>query len=744
MEFNQNQKLALEKMRQWKKEPNSPFFILSGVSGAGKLQPNSERVLTPSGWVMMGEIRPGDFVIGSNGKPTKVTDIFPQGIKDVYRVTFSDGSCVRCGLEHLWEVQTNKDQFPTKKGSPPKFRVLTTGEMIDMGVKTNAKANRFTVRAFSGLQDGLSVDYGYALGQILGDGCLSLGCLQLTCDQRNADKILTELTKTLGTPISRTTAPNSNSHHFRWSWRDVPPEIQKYRKAGKSGVRELIDSDQDWLTWDYESRLSLLQGLMDSDGHIGHNKSGHQKYSFTSTNLYLVELVRDLVRSLGGSCKEPILDSRDKYSTGYCGTVSINGSLPLFRWREQVSTGRYSPNNTITAIDFLEYQEESTCIMVDADDHLYVTEGFKLTHNTSVLKEFIKEIPMGKLVITAPTTEALENIAEDLPQYSAMTCHKLLGYRPTETCDEKQILVRAGARKNGAGVWVDPPPKVVNYEYVILEEAYYNPGVMIDSIFDNYRHIKWIFLGDYKQLSPVDENESRLLQYEDRVDFKHDLPEDMRSTCEKQKNLVALTRAHGLRTDFTPYVIPKVKALRNIMSIYDGDPASFSFLALAYEHRVVDKVAADIRDIIYNYSPDTPPQPGEIIRVSGVVDDEGYEVVRTNEIVTVVHWEPDMILVKRKSGEEVALDIDHAGELPVLFQAAKISRKPADWRIYYSRARRYVQIKSAFATTIHSSQGRTKENSLIILDNMLKCRSDNLAYVAVGRSRNIPWFVRDW
>ena len=728
-------------MRSWKKTENSPFFILTGVSGSGKLQPNSERILTPSGWVMMGKIRPGDFVIGSNGKPTKVTNIFPQGMKDVYRVTFSDGCSVRCGLEHLWEVQTNKDQFSTKKGSPPKFRVVTTRMMIEMGVKTNAKANRFTVRAFSGMQEGLSIDYGYALGQVLGDGCLSLSGLQLTCDQRNADKILSELTETLGTP---TTTPNTNAHHFRWSWRDVPPSIQKYRKAGKSGVRELVDSDRDWLTWDYDSRLSLLQGLMDSDGAIGHNINGHQRYSFSSTNLYLVELVRDLVRSLGGACKEPNLDPRDRYSTGYCGTVFINGSLPLFRWRKQISTGRYSPNSAISAIDFLEYQEESTCIMVEAEDHLYVTEGFKLTHNTSLIKQFISELPTGEVVLTAPTTEALENIAEDLPQYSAMTIHKLLGYRPTETHDEKQILVRAGAKKNKSGDWIDPPPKIVTYKWVILDEAYYNPGIMMDAIFNSYRHIKWLFVGDFKQLSPVEETESRLLQYEDRVDFKHDLPDDMRSSCPIQKNLVALTRQRGMRTDFSQHLLTKPQAMRKLISAYDGNPEEFSFLALAYEHWMVDKVAADVRDVIYDYAPGTPPQPGEIIRTTGVVDSDGNEVVRTNERVKVIHWTPEMILVKRKNGEEVALDLDCTGELEILYNLAKLSRLPADWRTYHNRVRQYVQIKSAFATTVHSSQGRTEFNTLIIIDNVLKCRSDNLVYVGVGRSRNVPWFVNGW
>jgi energy-coupling factor transporter ATP-binding protein EcfA2 len=398
-------------------------------------------------------------------------------------------------------------------------------------------------------------------------------------------------------------------------------------------------------------------------------------------------------------------------------------------------------------MNFNEGQRDAISKMeawLKTNEPFFILSGISGSGKTSTLKHVISKIDSDKIVLTAPNTEALEAIAGDLPQYSAMTIHKLLGFRPTETSDEKQILVRAGAKKNKEGKWSDPPPKAVNYLYVVLDEAYYCPGGIIDSIFNNYRHIKWIFLGDYKQLPPVEESESRLLQYESRVDYKSDLQEDMRSTCLKQKALVGLTRQKGLRTDFSPYVIPKSKALRNLMSVYDGNPDKFSFVALAYEHVVVDKVAADVRDIIYNYSHDTPPQPGEIVRVTGTVDEDGNELVRTNERVKVIHYEEDMVLVKRKNGEEVALFIDNAGELDSLFQQAKISRLPSDWRTYYHRARQYVQIKSAFAMTIHSAQGRTEENSLIILDNMLKCRSDNLTYVAVGRSRNVPWFVQNW
>lgn len=79
-------------------------YLLADEMGAGKQQPIDTKVLTPDGWKAIGNLQVGDYVIGSNGKPTKVLGLFPQGIKPSYRVTFSDKSSVEAGPEHLWTI----------------------------------------------------------------------------------------------------------------------------------------------------------------------------------------------------------------------------------------------------------------------------------------------------------------------------------------------------------------------------------------------------------------------------------------------------------------------------------------------------------------------------------------------------------------------------------------------------------------------------------------------------------------
>jgi hypothetical protein len=67
-------------------------------------------ILTPNGWVKMGDIEVGDRVISIDGNSTIVSGVFPQGEKDIWELTFSDGVKVECCSDHLWLTQTDNDR----------------------------------------------------------------------------------------------------------------------------------------------------------------------------------------------------------------------------------------------------------------------------------------------------------------------------------------------------------------------------------------------------------------------------------------------------------------------------------------------------------------------------------------------------------------------------------------------------------------------------------------------------------
>src|SRR6266849_419011 len=82
------------------------LVILAARPSMGKAQPLDAPVLTPTGYVPMGEVRPGSHVVGADGKPKRVLAVFPQGVKPVFRVRFTDGATVECCDEHLWFTTT--------------------------------------------------------------------------------------------------------------------------------------------------------------------------------------------------------------------------------------------------------------------------------------------------------------------------------------------------------------------------------------------------------------------------------------------------------------------------------------------------------------------------------------------------------------------------------------------------------------------------------------------------------------
>lgn len=76
--------------------------FLSCVS-SGKALTLDSLILTPTGFKQMKDIHINDIVYDENGKETKVIGEYPQGLKDVYKITFSDNTSVKCCIDHLWK-----------------------------------------------------------------------------------------------------------------------------------------------------------------------------------------------------------------------------------------------------------------------------------------------------------------------------------------------------------------------------------------------------------------------------------------------------------------------------------------------------------------------------------------------------------------------------------------------------------------------------------------------------------------
>ena len=87
----------------------------------GKAQPLDANVLTLDGFRPMGLLRLGDRLASVDGEPSTVVGIYPQGERQVYRVTLADGRSTECCAEHLWRVHFRGWESP---------RVLSTAKTL--------------------------------------------------------------------------------------------------------------------------------------------------------------------------------------------------------------------------------------------------------------------------------------------------------------------------------------------------------------------------------------------------------------------------------------------------------------------------------------------------------------------------------------------------------------------------------------------------------------------------------------
>jgi recombination protein RecA len=91
--------------------PRGRITELYGLPSSGKAQPYDALVLTPDGYIKMGEVREGDVLTSASGQWTRVTGVHPQGVQPVYRLTFSDGSACEASADHLWSVEVWVQSF---------------------------------------------------------------------------------------------------------------------------------------------------------------------------------------------------------------------------------------------------------------------------------------------------------------------------------------------------------------------------------------------------------------------------------------------------------------------------------------------------------------------------------------------------------------------------------------------------------------------------------------------------------
>ena len=436
------------------------LVIVAGRPSMGKAQPLDAKVKTLTGWKRIGDLRLGDELASVDGRRSLVSGIYPQGRRQVYRVTFSDGRSTECCGEHLWQVYYRAWSGP---------RVMSTDR-----VATMLKAKRYQHRLWIDSHTGrfgasgeLPLDP-WLLGALLGDGRLSGSSIVFsTADIEMLDRLR---------------ARAGGEFQLRavggYDWRVV--QAQGHHRAGVQGVTPNgikeglvglglwgIKSEEKfipsaYLATSYDARLDLLRGLLDTDGWV--ERWGSMRFSSSSERL--ARDVVELVRSLGGWCS--VRPKRTTYT--YLGVkregrpayvCNIHHDNPkslilLGHKKDRALTRPVRAWRPVFASIEPTRVAETRCISVTHPSGLYITDDYVVTHNTSLAMNIAEHValdtglPVGIFSMEMASTQLVMRM---LGSVGKLDQHRLRTGRLQD--QDWQRLTEAVGKLNDAPMHID-------------------------------------------------------------------------------------------------------------------------------------------------------------------------------------------------------------------------------------------------------------------------------------------------
>jgi protein RecA len=343
----------------------------------------------------MGDISVGDKVVDGNGEMTDVTGVFPQGSRPIYSITLSDRTSFKVSDEHINSV------FLYDAGSRKVKRFeLTTIDLIKL-----LEESKYTIRVdipkVTCWEDKKLLVDPYLLGFLIADGSLHDNHNFSNCEGDVISKIKSKL-NAVGYGIRKASGADWSIHRndglvFNQHTADERSIWWCLRQYGLDVLSSRKSIPKDYLLSSYETRLSLLQGLFDGDGHVSKKGVG---YEYTTSSKQLSDDFAFLVRSLGIVDTVVVRESAYrndgvsyKCKLSYRHTLQVPNDMLIFSSEKHGKNWKlrtYAPIRRIVNITYVG-EEPCQCISVDSDYKTYITDNFTPTHNTTVAKKAVAQ-----------------------------------------------------------------------------------------------------------------------------------------------------------------------------------------------------------------------------------------------------------------------------------------------------------------------------------------------------------------
>ena len=499
--------------------PSNRSIVMSSAA-SGKALSNNSKVYTKNGFKMIKDIVVGDVIFGEDGLLHKVLGVFPQGKKQGYKVTFSDGTEVICCKEHLWTFQT--ESLRSKKSK--NWITCNLQELINkypLFISARAKNNfstKETKRKNIFIPMTAPVEFEeqnlliepYTMGALLGDGSFRNSIFT------NQDEDIINWVNE-GLNLINCTLKHKEKYDYsintdhKHNFCDI---LKKYGLWQATSETKFIPEEYKYNS--VENRLKILQGLIDTDGSCCGNA-----YDITLKSKQLILDIQEICESLG-------LTAIYSEKKAYC-TNSVNGPKDcgiVYRLRIKTSKNipklhrskrrelQWKPTRVYSMRAIIDIQDineevEMTCIKVDNPTELFLTDHFIVTHNTTLMTEKVRQLlragvnPKEIAVITFTNMAAAElrqRLGQDYKDGLFVgTIHALANWMLL-TSGIKTDKVLNNEEFDELFLMVEKNPVCIKHmEWVLLDEAQDTDEQQFKFLFDMINPDYFFIVGDIKQ-----------------------------------------------------------------------------------------------------------------------------------------------------------------------------------------------------------------------------------------------------
>ena len=368
-------------------------------TGAGKCQAKDTPILMYDGTIKLAQdIVVGDVLMGPDSKPRNVLSI-ARGRETMYDVVPVKGETHTFNESHVLSLKQtglkSKPNYPSQQGKGD-ITNITIKDYIGKSAtfKHTHKIWRTAVEFYPKYTDKYLPPY--LLGLWLGDGAARSTCIT-SADAEIASYIRDYVSKwNLRLRVEDMSNNAANNYHIVGNG-----GVNGFRRALRNN--DLIENKHiphRYLCNDRDSRLELLAGLLDSDGHLS---NGYYDVVFKLKTL--ADGIAYLARSLGFAayitkCKKTCTNTGatgDYYRVSISGDVSL---IPTKLKRHQPEPRRQKKSVLVTGVKDVINKGEGDYYGFEIDgDHLYLLGDFTVTHNTVVLSNIVHHMDTPTCVI---------------------------------------------------------------------------------------------------------------------------------------------------------------------------------------------------------------------------------------------------------------------------------------------------------------------------------------------------------